>query len=327
MPVLVGSPASAGTGASVYFESASELATIRKVFTVDTTPTDPTTVTLVITSPGGAVTTFNWPSPSTVTRNGTGDFAKDVACSEHGEWQYIWTGTGTVQDADAGSWTVYEADIGKLYCTPQALKSRLGIADSVDDYEIYAACYSASRAIEHYCERHFWRTPTGTARTFVPQGMYLLKLPEFNDLVSISALRTDASGDGVFETAWAPTDYQPLTGDGTPNIDAAPEPRPYTRVKAVGTQLFPHLCAPALSRADRIQITGVWGWPSVPWGIRQAALILAEETLKLKDAPFGVAGFGEFGSIRVRQNPKVRQFCGPFMRNPVDDKDRKLFVA
>lgn len=313
-------------GATVFFESTSELATLTNTFRVAGVATDPTAVTLVVTSPSGTSATYNWPIPATLNNPSTGVFNKDIACSEDGEWSYTWTGTGSAQDVEVGTWTVYEADLGKLYCTPQALKSRLGISDSIDDYEIHAACFSASRAIENYCERTFWRSPTGTARSFEPQCQYLLKLPESNDLVSVSALKTDASGDGTYETTWASSDYQLLCSDGTPNVDAAPEPRPYTRVKAVGTRLFPTLY-PTVSRDDLIQITGVWGWPAVPWGIRQAALILAEETVKLKDAPFGVAGFGEFGTIRVRQNPKVRHFAGPYMRNPVDDKDRKFFVA
>jgi hypothetical protein len=300
-------------GATVFFNSANELATLSNTFKVTGTPTDPTAVTLTITSPSNVVTTYTWPSPATLTHGTAGVFSKDIPCGEAGEWQYLWEGTNAASDATAGTWTVQETTVGKLYAPVEALKSRIGLAatDTVDDYELYEACFAASRAIEHACGRHFWRTATGTVRTVNPTGGYVLKLPAFHDLVSVSALATDSSGDGTFETTWLTSDYQLLPA----NPAAAPEVKPYTKVKAVGVQLFPLLpCHPALARDDRVQITGVWGWPAVPKGVKQGALILAEELFKLKDAPFGVAGFGDLGVVRVRENPKVAALIGPYKR-------------
>ena len=294
-------------GATVYFQSTNELATLTNTFKVGTTPTDPTTVTLTVTDPTGVITTY---TGGQLTHGGTGIYSKDIPCTVAGTWSYEWEGTGTVIDATAGTWEVQETALGHLYATVDALKSRLGITDTVDDFELYGACFAASRSVEQFCERTFWRTASGTARTFIPDNLYYLRLPEFNDLVSVSALATDSAGDGVFETTWATTDYQlyPV------NPSAAPETRPYTKVKAVGSRCFPWLVN-VLARADLVQITGVWGWPAVPVGIKQAALVLAAETFKLKDAPFGVAGFGELGLIRIRDNPKVAAMAGPYRRN------------
>lgn len=303
-------------GATVFFNSTNELATLSNTFKVSGAPTDPTAVTLTVTSPSLVVTTYTWPSPATLTHGTAGVFSKDIPCNEAGEWQYVWTGTTAASDATAGTWTVQETTVGKLYATVEALKSRIGISatDTVDDYELYEACFSASRAVEHACDRHFWRTTTGTVRTVEPNGPYLLKLPAFHDLVSVSALATDASGDGVFETTWTSSDYQLLPYAP----DAAPETRPYTKIKAIGAQTFPLLpCVPSLSRDDRVQITGVWGWPAVPKGVKQGALILAEELFKLKDAPFGIAGFGDLGVVRVRENPKVAALISRYQRYPV----------
>jgi hypothetical protein len=52
-------------------------------------------------------------------------------------------------------------------------------------------------------------------------------------------------------------------------------------------------------------VTGVFGWPAVPANVKQAALIAAADLFRLKDAPFGIAGFGEFGVVRVQANPRV----------------------
>lgn len=202
-------------------------------------------------------------------------------------------------------------DDSTLYVTVDDLKVRLGIGgnDTIDNDELALACYSASRALDQYCERSFYQTTE--TRTFEPCDFYNLRLPEFNDLVSVTTFATDSSGDGTADITWASTDYQLLPY----NPSAAPETRPYTRVKALN-RLFPVLFN-NLVRTDLVHITGVWGWPAVPYAIRQAAQILAAEMFKLKDAPFGVAGFGDYGVVRIRENPKLAAYAGPYRRNPL----------
>lgn len=295
-------------GASVFFESASELARLSNTFTVSGVATDPTTVALTITTPSGVATTYTF-AGGTVSKDSTGVYHKDVTCSEAGEWQYQWVGTGTATDTEVGTFTVQEAALGKLYATVAALKSRLGVSDTVDDYELHAACFAASRALEQHCQRTFYRSASGTVRTLVADNPYRLFLPAFCDLVSVSALATSDSGDGVFGTPWAVTEYQLLPY----NPGAAPEPRPYDEIMAVGALTFPS-CAFDRGRYDRVQVTGVWGWASVPQAIKQAALILAQETFKAKDTFGGVAGFGEFGVVRLRENPLLNTFAQPYKR-------------
>lgn len=293
-------------GASVFFESASELARLSNTFTVDEAPTDPSTVALTLTSPTGTATTYTY-AATEITKDSTGVYHKDAACGEAGEWVYRWVGTGAATDTTIGTFTVQETTVGRLYATVEALKSRLGVEDSVDDYELHAACFAASRAVEQHARRVFWRTATGTVRTFQADNPASLTLPFFSELVSVSALATDEDGDGTFETSWSATDYQPL-----PFNTAGPELRPYTQIRTVGTRVFP--TQTNSGRIDRVQITGVFGWPTVPPSIRQAALILAQETFKAKDSVGGVAGFGEFGVVRLGSNPLYNTFIGPYRR-------------
>jgi hypothetical protein len=292
---------------TVFYESASELAKLTNTFSVAGTPTDPTTVTLTITTPSQVSTPYTW-AGGTVTRTSAGVFTKDIACTEAGEWTFEWAGTGAASDDEAGTWSVHPTSMGKLYATPAALKSRFGISDTNDDYEIHQACFAAARSVEQICERVFYRSQS-EARTFVPCDKYVLDLPEFNDLVSVTAVATDTTGDGTFETSWTSSDYQLL-----PHNTSGPEAKPYTKVKAVGSYSFP-IPTTTLARDDRVQITGVWGWGKVPYSVREASLILAADYFKLKDAPFGVAGLGEFGTIRVRENPRVMSLLGPYKRN------------
>jgi len=297
-------------GATVFYNHASELATVRNVFSVAGVATDPTTVTLIVTDPDGVTNTYTY-GAAQITKNGTGDYQKDVSCTStsDGLWTGVWVGTGAASDVVEVRWTTFDTNT-KLYCSPEELKSRLGLAasDTADDLEIRLAIESASREIDDVCDRHFWR---GTStRTFVPDSLYCCAV---DDLVSVTTLKTDSSGDGTFETTWAVSDYQLLPLNAT---TGHAEPRPYTSLKAVGANTFPPWSGYA-SRADRVELAGVFGWPQIPSAVKQAALIVAAETLKLKDAPFGVAAMGEWGPVRVRANPKVMALLGPYRRHPV----------
>jgi hypothetical protein len=296
---------------TVFYESASELATLTNTFLVGGVATDPTEVTLVVTAPSGAATPYAF-SLAEIENTAVGVYAKDIACTEDGEWQAVWTGTGAAQDVQTVTWTVWETSLGKLYATVAALKSRLGnITTTASDTELHGACFAASRWVEQYCQRVFYRSAAATVRTFEPTHSYRLKMPQFNDLVSVSALKTDAGGDGTFETTWTAADYQLLPY----NPAAGPETQPYTEIRAVGALNFPRPPTFA-ARRDTAQVTGVFGWSSVPQAVREATLIKAAELFKLKDAPFGVAGSEDIGFIRIRDNLPVQSQLGPYRRHP-----------
>lgn len=299
--------------ATVFFQGASELATLSNTFTVDGSPTDPTAVSLVVTDPLQVQVTYEY-AGNEITRTGTGAYSKDIPCSVAGTWTYEWVGTDAASDVAAGTWEVLETDLGKLYCTIEALKSSMGDSRSTDDLEYHAACFAASRSLEQYCQRTFYRSTE--TRTLEPSGLYCLDLPPFYDLVSVTSLKTDASGSGTFGTTWSASDYQLLCDDGTPNTTAGPEPKPYVEIKVVGSQTFPLLIGTP-ARSDRVQIDGVWGWPSVPWAIKKAAEIIAAETFKLKDSPGMVAaGYEDFDVQMLGADARRRfaRFANPYRR-------------
>lgn len=291
--------------ATVFFSSANELATVRNTFSVNGSPTNPTTTTLTITSPTNVVTTPSASNPS------TGLFTADVTCNEAGTWLYRWDGTGAATDMVTGTWEVQEIELGRLYCTVEALKSRLQITNDDDDFELHDACFGASRWIENHCERHFWRTASTEVRTFVPDDWYCLKLPEFNDLVSVTTLKTDGGGDGTFETTWTAGQYQLLPLNPT----AGPERKPYTAIKALG-QTFPVQCGTGV-RTDSVQITGVFGWPAVPASVKTAARIIAAEYYRYKDAPLGAGGQGEFVLPVTNNSERAKSMLAAYRRNAV----------
>jgi hypothetical protein len=293
--------------ATVFHQGADELATLTNTFSVAGSVADPTTVTLAVTSPSGTTTTYTY--PASITKSSTGVYTKDIACSEADTWEYVWTGTGTASDVVAGTWTVLTTDLQRLYCSVEELKSRLAIGDTVDDFEIRIAIEAACRGIEDYCDRHFWRG--SYTRTFVPEPGNWYGCLKVDDLVSITTLKTDEGGDGTFEQTWSASDYQLLPLNATARVES----RPYTEIRALA-RTWPAYGPMIGQRDDRVEITGIFGWPKIPVAVKQACLILSADTFGLKDAKFGVQAYGDF-AMRIRDNPRAQSMLKPYRRNTV----------
>jgi|SRR5215831_17776912 len=293
----------ASVAGNVFFTGADEFAVITATFTVGGVLTDPTTVTLTITDPSGTQTT---PSP---THLSTGKYSYAAACTAEGQWSYTWDGSGAAAGVYAGTFLVGTTVLNQFYCSAEQLKSRLGIDDNVDDLEIGEAVESASRSVDEICGRFFWRTASTEVRTYIPTSIYA---QEIDDLVTVTTVKADRDGDGVYEETWTlDVDYQLQVAPGHYNTGALGEQWPYTRFNIVGPKFVPIVWP--WSHLNRIQVTGVFGWPSVPLAVRQATLIAAADLFRLKDAPFGIAGFGEF-AVRIQQNPRVMSLLKRYIK-------------
>jgi hypothetical protein len=288
--------------ATVFFaDAANEIATLTNVFKVNGVPTDATTAVLTITDPTGATST-----PS-VTHSGTGTYTATVPCTISGVWLYKWAGTGTAADVVEGTFTVVTID-QTIYATVEELKSRLTITDTTDDFELTLAAQAASRSIDEICGRYFWR---GTdTRTYIPESMYRQSI---DDLVSVTTLKVDQDGDGVYEQTWtAGTDYALEVAPGRYNTGSKGELWPYTAFTVTTSGKYLPFIWP-WRHLDAIQITGVFGWPAVPPAVKHATLIAAADLFKLKDAPFGVAGISDLGALRVKDNPMITKLLARYM--------------
>lgn len=197
--------------------------------------------------------------------------------------------------------------LGDSYATLTELKSRLGITGSSDDTALTNALAVASRGIEHCTHRQFNDAGSATARTYYVTGLPTTVVDDFSTTVGL-VIATDSGSDGTFETTHSATAYElhPLNGivDGQPGW-------PFWRIKAV------RMCWPVCTERASLQVTARWGWAAIPAGVKEACLIVAEETFKLKDAPFGVAGYGEYGAVRVRENPLAYAKIAPYVRHRV----------
>lgn len=295
--------------ATVFYDSANEIALLTNTFVNGAgTPADPASVSCTVTEPSGAAVTHTYAGtlPADVIKISTGTYTVAVPCSPQatgvdGLWSAAWTGTGAVSDVQPATWRVLPLAIAQYaYTGLEEVRDRLSIEDDSDDYAIQNAILASAGWINEYTGRHFFRVTE--TRTYQPGDIWLL---EIDDLVSVTQLAVDQDGDGVYEDLWTQgTDYQLRFGRGNYNQRASGWSRPYRQVQAVNSgKTFPFTWP--FTPLDRVQITGTWGWPAVPYGVSEANRILAADAFRMKDAPFGIAGGSDLGMVRVQANPMV----------------------
>lgn len=291
----------------VLYAGSAELVTLSNTFEVDGVATDPTTVTLTVVDPAGTSTSYTY-AALTITRTSAGLYTKDIACATAGRWQAVWTGTGAASDVVPVFWEVRGTD-RLAYASVDQLKARLGLADSNtgQDELIQDALDSASLSIDRYCGRTFARDTTATARWFTPGRSGI----EVDDFWTSTGLVVTPYADNTAQTAWTlDTEFRLCPANGT--RDGVPG-WPYYRLTY--TYAGAWLSWSPLAE-NRVQVTAQWGWAAVPKDVQSACLILATAELKLKDAPFGIAGFGDF-AVRITNNPAAEAKLRAYRRHAV----------
>jgi hypothetical protein len=187
------------------------------------------------------------------------------------------------------------------YPTLEAVKARLDIADTIDDGMITSVISAASRSIDSFCNRLF-SSEVAQVRYFTADCSGYI---DVDDLVSVTTLATDSDGDRVYEDTWAATDY-----DLEP-YNAAQQEWPYTRLMIApdGNYSFPTV-------RRSVKITGTWGWPSIPYPVQEACILLTIRWFKRKDSPFGIAGSNELGQVQMMatRDPDVKAMLEPYRK-------------
>jgi hypothetical protein len=189
------------------------------------------------------------------------------------------------------------------YATLPEFKAWVTLTDTIDDVVLSECLAAVSRWIDEYCDTHFWQD-VAVARTFTPCTN--TTTVDIDDLVSITSLKTDDAGDGIYETTWSASDYQlqPVN---------RPTGHPYMKIEAIASLRFPSRTIEG-SRANRVEVTGTWGWSAVPSPVHQACLIQSSRVLKRRHSPEGVIGGFDLGAIRVgsRLDPDVELMLKEF---------------
>ena len=197
------------------------------------------------------------------------------------------------------------------YCSLADVKAAARITDSIDDTLLELSIESASREIDSYTERVFYSTGgTPVARVYIPQDIYLV---ETDDIISVTSIKSDSAGDGTFDVTWTVSDFQlePLNGRAG-GIDT-----PATRIRAIGDYLWPvYEPRNVNSNQASVQVTGVFGFATVPTAVRQATILSALRQYKRYESPTGVLGFSDIGAVRVgtKLDPDVERLIQPYRK-------------
>jgi hypothetical protein len=179
------------------------------------------------------------------------------------------------------------------YATLAEVKSALRLTDNTDDALIEQAIEGASRRIDGYCNRWFYKT-NATAVKLYPATLYQVGTDDMSS--SSITLQIDSASDGTFATTWTQNQqYQiePLNAVITGN--------PYRRIVAINGYQFPIAIDKPL-----VQVTAQWGWNAVPSDIKQACILLSIRGFARLNAALGVVGFADM-AVQVRAvDPDVR---------------------
>ena len=197
------------------------------------------------------------------------------------------------------------ATVAPSYVELAVLKQRLAIDVDTWDEDLLAAISEASFAVDEMCDRQFTTdTDTDNVRSFIPVNPGFVIIDELNTLTSVVAQNS----------AWV------LDQDfylDPPNADL--QGRPWTAIQTIARPfIFTQAeVGPGWVAFDqRVQVTGTYGWPSVPPQINRAASIIAAKLFQRKQAVQGILGVGMDGSaVRIGSyDPDVQTLLGPFMR-------------
>jgi len=192
--------------------------------------------------------------------------------------------------------------------TVSDLKSHLSISGAQHDPVVAFAVNAANQAVVQHCGRSFDKVTVGqeTARVYQSDDPCHVIVDDFYSITNL-AVATDDDDDGTYETTWTAADYvlEPL--NGMKNGIAVP----YYRIRAVGSREFP-----TYKKHPSVRVTAAWGWASVPDAVKQATLLKAARLFWRKDSPQGVAGFDQFGPIRLssREDGDVIMLLSDFRR-------------
>jgi hypothetical protein len=192
------------------------------------------------------------------------------------------------------------------YITRSDFKAFVPHFDSTaDDTLLDAILLAAEGAINWRCGRRFDAATQATARQFYPAHSGWVRVDDISTTASL-VVAYDSSDDGTADVTLTTAQYQlePVNGVGADGTAGWP----YTAIRAVDASF------PTTTVRAPVHVTALWGWASTPDLVKQATKVLANEMYKHREAPLGVTEFGEFGIMRVRENPVVASLLKPFMR-------------
>lgn len=177
------------------------------------------------------------------------------------------------------------------------LKLLLRLEQPGDDTFADLCLDAAKIGIQKFCRRSFV-APSGSAVTRVFEARDY-DVVHIDDLASTSGVVVVNDGGTVpsIEMQWEPLNQ----------LTEALTYTPYTAIRLKSSYWIRR------GREATVTVTSdQWGWTGgMPDMVKRATLELAKDLFQFKDMRGGVAGFGEFGAIRLRENPAIAMMLDP----------------
>lgn len=187
--------------------------------------------------------------------------------------------------------------INDSYATAAQYRSFVDKSDTSDDANILTQLTAVSRFFERQVGQFFNQDAAVVVREFFGEGQPYLRLnQELSPGIASKTgliIRIDEDDDGDFadETALVNSDlnFLPL------NADKEPEAQPWREV-----WLTSRSALSAFPRNRKVQITAIWGWPSVPGPVTQDTIRLT--AIWRGEHPSATARFNELDQV-VTESP------------------------
>lgn len=185
------------------------------------------------------------------------------------------------------------------YADAAAYKAWVYIDDTDDDTQIGVAVTSASRAIDHYCNRQFGLADTPAARYFTPETSCFTKVFDLQTTTGL-VVKVDADRDNVYETTLTIGTHFRLTPRS-----AAADGVPWTGLEILNGSAH-HLPL----HSGSVEVTARWGWTAVPDSVVQACLFQADVLMKRRQQGLGQ----DYTAASRYLDRDVQQILRPFRR-------------
>jgi hypothetical protein len=157
------------------------------------------------------------------------------------------------------------------YATPTEFVDRFPAAVAQSSVVQQMVLEDATAWIDDTCSRTFSLEDEATSRDLVATDWYVLDLGRYEIGNATVTVAVD-DGTGAFATTLDGSDLilEP--------VNALTEGRPYTTIRSLSGS-WPVPATPT-SRQARVRITARFGWPAVPATVREACLVLANDSIE-----------------------------------------------
>lgn len=150
--------------------------------------------------------------------------------------------------------------LSDAYATAVEYRTLTDMSDTTKDADILKDITAVSRYVEFKLDRFFNKESEDSIRTYlVAENTDALWIDDLSATPTL--IKVDTDEDGVYEETII--DYELLPFNAT----LEPEPKPYMQIR-----LVPWGDKTVFYKGERVQVTGKYGWPSVPEAVKRAVM-------------------------------------------------------